>query len=42
MKNFKARFEEAIQETGKFYDTNNLFLRVYKPESKYQIEIIGL
>ena len=38
MKKLTARFVDSIKEPGKYYDTNNLFLRVYKAGSKNWVQ----
>lgn len=38
MKKLKARFVDSIKEPGKYYDANNLFLRVYKAGSKNWVQ----
>ena len=38
MKKLTARFVDSIKEPGKYYDANNLFLRVYKAGSKNWVQ----
>ena len=35
------QFVESINEPGKYYDTNNLFLRVYKAGSKNWVNCVN-
>ena len=38
MNKLTARFVDSIKEPGKYYDVNNLFLRVYKAGSKNWVQ----
>ena len=38
MNKLTARFVDSIKEPGKYYDANNLFLRVYKAGSKNWVQ----
>ena len=42
MKKLTARFVDSIKEPGKYYDANNLFLRVYKAGSKNWVQRITI
>ena len=42
MKKLTARFVDSIKEPGKYYDANNLFLRVYKAGSKSWVQRITI
>ena len=38
MKKLTARFVDSIKEPGKYYDANNLFLRIYKAGSRNWVQ----
>ena len=42
MKKLTARFVDSIKEPGKYYDVNNLFLRVYKAGSKNWVQRVTI